>query len=357
MKGWSILLIFFHLFFGVQSQTLKNTLYIQGKVKIGKENASNVQITFFSEGEVFDQIKTNSAGKFTYKLPLQKNYDMVIYKDGYRSKYVRIIAQDIPDADAAFGYEFGGLYVTLFKAVKNIDDDILNEPVAKIIYDTDKYKFIFDASYFNEIEEEMTELQKEITALQENATQLKIAEEEAKLELEQEKTYFENQALLAMESKKMQIPLINTQPIIQENALIPTPQKIEINKNDTIAKIVSNDSVQNTITTGSKKEPNNLAQRDIKNTTVVKPSKIISNNERKPSEVPKASVIQPSFQKEIYRQGNKTITKVTLHINETKTEYRRVIADWGGRYFFKDEVPITEITWDTELKEYLNELK
>ncbi len=49
-------------------------------------------------------------------------------------------------------------------------------------------------------------------------------------------------------------------------------------------------------------------------------------------------------------QGSKTVTTRIVVRNGEGHTYKFVKHNWGGRYFFKDDKPITEIVWDKETK-------
>jgi hypothetical protein len=53
----------------------------------------------------------------------------------------------------------------------------------------------------------------------------------------------------------------------------------------------------------------------------------------------------------IYTEGNKTITKRIVVSNNLGDEYKKVVSNnWGGVFYFKNGVSITERIWDEETK-------
>lgn len=344
-----------------KTQTRKQILRIDGKIVQDKERLQGVSIILFSEGAEVDRFLTSSNGRFKYELPLEKNYFMVFSKNGYRSKYVNITATNIPEADAAFGYEFGGLEVSLFKDIKGLkNESVLDQPAAKIIYDTNLYRFVFDAGYFQEMEEQTQELQEELALLEEHPEELLAKQEEAQKAEQAERQKLDEEMMVAMKQQGIQSSETKTTPL-NTKAMSPPPNPIK--QEDPPAIIAS--------------KPTSEAESvPLKSTPVeTKPKAIITKQEKpKAIEQPKIQakgnlqsenkpVIdhtnsdKPIFKKEISREGNKTITRVSVTQNGISTSYRRVIADWGGRYYFKDDVAITSITWETDLSLYETELK
>lgn len=54
---------------------------------------------------------------------------------------------------------------------------------------------------------------------------------------------------------------------------------------------------------------------------------------------------------EVYREGNKTITKRVVVKNNRGNEYKKVQHDWGGKFYFKNDVSITQLVWQNETSE------
>lgn len=335
--------------FGIQSQTLKNTLRLQGKVVEGKERLQGVQIILYSEGEEVDRFNTSNNGRFTYLLPLEKNYDMVFYKPGYRSKYVRVLAKYIPEEDAAFGFEFGGIELALFKELSNLtSDQTLDQPMAQIIYDTNVYKFVFDASYFQEHEQEITLLNEELALLENKPEEVKQLQIEAQQAFEKEKQVLDAGVLQAMQKQNIQSTIPSTPTLNQAPKTLVIPEVKQAPDTEENTSVVSSPKPE--IKTNATELPK------PKPTIIRKPAKESVSQEPKPFK-PQDLSGQSTFSKNIFRQGNKTITQVSLIQDGKEIQYRRVIADWGGRYFFKDDVPVTQITWETDLNAYIHELK
>ena len=83
--------------------------------------------------------------------------------------------------------------------------------------------------------------------------------------------------------------------------------------------------------------------------------KIVAKNdnpEQKSKEI--ADNIAPGMTENVFRKGNKTITTRIVVTNSNKVEYKRVIADWGGKFFFKNNVSITEREFNEETNKYKN---
>ncbi len=352
-------------FFG-WSQTLREVLRVDGRVKGMNGKLENVRVALLYDGDVVQEQRTKSNGRFAFKIPLQKDYMMVFSKEGYRSKYVDIIASNIPEADAAYGYEFGGFEVPLFKNTQGINDEVLDKPVAEIIYDLEQYKFVFNRKHFEQIADAKEELEKELKELSENQKKLEekqalaLAKEQEEIRaLEQEKL----KAVERMRQKNMQ-PTSNPEVIALNTSLNNKKQLDELAQK---AKEIKEEPYLNTVEKPKetpiekrvvkpvpepKQEPKKINPPKPKKVIVQKP---VSNPEpvtKEPANPPKKeeSKANQKPEKRIYRKGNKTITEIKAYLPEGLVIYKKVVADWGGTYFFKDNVSLTVIDFEKEIE-------
>ena len=375
--------IFFTCFLFLLSQLLyaqRDMLRISGKVRENKEKLSGVRISLLNEGEEISFQTTENSGKFLYKLPLQANYMLIFSKRGYRSKYVEVIAENIPEFDAAFGYEFGGLDVTLFKEIQGLNDELLDEPVAKIIYDTIQMKFIFDVKYFEEIQARVDSLQlaieeqekdeQELLALQEAAKQEQEREEE-KLQEEREQALLREKQQAELKRKKELEEQKQEEDRKQEEARIEKEKQeqlvLEEQEKARLLKIQQEKQAEALMQAErereqkikeaqeAEKQRQELAKAKIEQEKREKEnivSKPIVKTEEKPKENTAQKKLNQVVTQKVYRKGNKTIVELTIVDGGITTEYRRVTADWGGKYFFKDDVSITERDYLELTKKY-----
>ena len=51
---------------------------------------------------------------------------------------------------------------------------------------------------------------------------------------------------------------------------------------------------------------------------------------------------------EVFREGNKSITKRIVVLGNEGNEYRMVKHDWGGKFYFKNGMSITLLAWNKE---------
>ena len=381
----------------------RDVLRLEGKIRENKEKLAGVKVSLLVDGEEVDYFVTENNGRFKYKLPLQKNYFMVFSKPGYRSKYINIIASNIPEDDAEFGYEFGGLDVSLYKEIKGLNDAILDKAVAQIVYDTNEYKFKFDAGYFEEIQDRMdslqlaleqTEEEEELLALEEAAAKaeeeerqqlileqeaankreaellaaivakkekerLSIEQEQLKRQKEEEMLHFDKLSVDSAQhekAKQEEQGRLATEKAAREKAEQEKEEQLEkerlaLEQQKQLEKEKEQKRIEELIAKKKEREEYERkkaaylkakAEKEAANAppTIAKGD---LNNEAPPgSSNTDTAEATPTMSETVYRKGNKTITERKLTENGVTTIYKKVIADWGGRFFFKGDTSITE---------------
>jgi len=324
------------------NQTLREVVRVEGKVKGKFEKIEQVRIALLFEGEIEKVKTTKKNGRFVFNIPLQRNYMLIFSKQGYRSKYVAIFASNIPEEDAAYGYEFGGLDVTLFKNIGGINDDILDKPVAEIVYDTELYKFTFNRSYFKDIAPQKEALEKELILLTKNKATLQEQQNIGLQEQISERAFYElkQQEAIDLMTKKQSTHTFDTS--VTTIKLSTQNHQLLLAKLEQKAK---DDKFQ------KEQRAKKIAELKARK----KEKALFASQKKQPPPTTK-EITKPNLEnkksasKNIYRKGNKTITEITIESNGSQIIYKKVLADWGGKYFFKDNIPITEIDFDLELE-------
>jgi len=324
----------------------------------------------------------------------------------------------MPEEDAAYGYEFGGLSVTLFKNIEGLNAELLDRPVAEIIYDLDQYKFVFNVKYFQEIEQQKIELEKELAEIKENKSELAQKEELALNTEKIERKTLERAQLKAVETlkkksitpvesdsdiglntnlnneallKKLETELADSEKqkqaelkdlekakresLIREEAIKKEKEQKakEIALLEEKAKLESLEIAQKKEAEMLKAEQKKLEQEKValqekeaqiekdklaaialaekkKQDILAAKEKLKNKGVQNLPETPKEIKKDTKASKEIYRKGNKTITEITVGSGPHPIVLKKVVADWGGRYFFKGSVAITEVDFDLEVE-------
>lgn len=175
---WLLFLFFTFSVFGQANQ-----LKIDGKVTHNGDNVENAKVTLFKDGTEVKQIRTKASGKFEFFLDLEATYEVHFTKERYVTKIIEVDTYGSPSEQAAFGYEFGGWEVTLFKDFPSLDKSVLEGPIGRIHFSEDIMNFDYDIKF---IRRKIDEVEK----LQEKALELEEEEEKRLAELEDQYQIF-----------------------------------------------------------------------------------------------------------------------------------------------------------------------
>lgn len=174
-------ILFFFLFFVLTRGNAQdvNNLAIDATVK-DKEGGrlENAKVTLIQDGAEVNRVTTGKNGRFDLFLDFGHEYFIEIEKSGFVSKKLYINTHNVPADEQAWGYEFGGFIIDLFKDVQGIDYSILDKPVGKVYYDEVISNFQYDKAYTKEIQAEVKELEEEYEAKKELALKLEQQREE-----------------------------------------------------------------------------------------------------------------------------------------------------------------------------------
>jgi tetratricopeptide (TPR) repeat protein len=171
----------------IGQQEVGLNLIVDLKHKGKSYNQSKIQIN--KNGSPFDQVKTTETGRFAYVFDYGAVYTIAFTGEGMTTKSLILDLTSTPDYEKSnlINWEIGIL--TLYKAYKNVNSDIFNEPVARIFFDEDQMDFAIDYKYGRKREKEITQVEKQLQA-------------EEKQELVVEKQQASEYALLLKEGDK-----------------------------------------------------------------------------------------------------------------------------------------------------------
>ncbi|MEQ9188881.1 MAG: hypothetical protein RLP15_14200 [Cryomorphaceae bacterium] len=151
-----------------------NNLAVDGTIK--DENGGRITgavITLIRDGEEVKRVQTGKNGRFDLYLDFGHEFIIEISKATYVAKKLYINTNNVPDDEQAWGYEFGGFVVDMFKRMDGVDYSVLENPIGKVYYEPNVENFVDDRVYTRQIKEEIDRL--------EDAQKEKIKQEEERL--------------------------------------------------------------------------------------------------------------------------------------------------------------------------------
>lgn len=130
--------------------------YLKPKIKNSIAALDSAQILIYTNNQLFAEYHTNTKGKCTFILPLDKIYRIDITKKGYATKFIEVNTMKIPKSKRGiFSFPFE---VDLFLLAPGLDISILKKPIAKLKYNGLYNQFDYDANYTNSMNQELIKL-------------------------------------------------------------------------------------------------------------------------------------------------------------------------------------------------------
>lgn len=153
-RRWIAFLLFFFCLSVAYAQD-QGYLEVKGTIKVDRENLENAKINIYLNGNKEKVYTTNDRGKFEFNIDLNKEYDIVVSKQGYYSKILYINSK-IPTADVGiWKYAFA---MELIPEIEGFDASLLDEPIGKIRFYEKFGDFDYDEEYTLSIQKRYREM-------------------------------------------------------------------------------------------------------------------------------------------------------------------------------------------------------
>jgi len=338
-----------------KNKTLKpGYLEIFGNIKCDEKNCGNVKIVLFRDTFKLQELVTNASGKFDIRLELNQLYYMNVSKDGMITK-VLTISTFVPDSSQLpyeYEYKFNVNLLENFSGFQNYE--AFKKPAAKIIYNEKFNDFDADEEYTRELQAEMKLLQETIKLRIEEDNRMKIdsiiAAKKLTDSLAAIKYTQDSIAKIKNDSlAKVKVQVQFNKEFAKEDSIANAQklkqQQIEQRKLDSAIKVQKPDTssvVQNkqTTTIVQNKKP------DIKNTTTTTDKKAPATN------LPKfADKAYPEgITHETYNEKGMVIYRDVVKKSTQQDSYLKIVYDWGGVFYFRNEVELSSSSYQQELQ-------
>ena len=133
-----------------------------------KSNAyTDALVKVFKNNSFLDQINVDQQGEFSYLLPYGFVYQLHFTGAGMATKIVELdLISNIPESEKTTVHDWSIGEIELFKSYKEIDLTKLEEPVARIHYETDMYEFSIDYKYTGKRKKELAGVEAQVEKLE-----------------------------------------------------------------------------------------------------------------------------------------------------------------------------------------------
>lgn len=137
-----------------------NIIQAGGYVKSGNKKLNGVLVKIYSEGKVYTEQVTDRIGRYSFILQFNKNYRIVLAKEGYL-KSIYIINTAAPEEVVKAKEEIlWQTYFEMYEQMPGMTMEYFPKPMASYMYDN--WFIVESNNYEKEIEPELTELEKVI---------------------------------------------------------------------------------------------------------------------------------------------------------------------------------------------------
>jgi tetratricopeptide (TPR) repeat protein len=122
----------------------ESILEVIGTAESNMQPLANVKVTLYKNGTSVRIVHTESNGEFIFNLDINSEYLIEIEKPGYLSKRIAFNTEIPAEVTGRWTMEFA---MNLFPGCEGVNTSILNEPVDRIKYSSNKADFISDEGY------------------------------------------------------------------------------------------------------------------------------------------------------------------------------------------------------------------
>ena len=366
---------------GYDSNAIEKNLVIKDAfVTEGERTIAGVLVEVKLNKTTIDSFLTDKTGGFKTDLRFDYKYLLKFSKVGFVTKLVEIDLTNIPTENKDKGYDLGRFQMGMVRYSEGMDIQEYKIPVARYYFDQRTRMVTLDREYLKNrkqkiekqkegnqavvasVEEEKDELQQEYNILIRDAD----IEFEAK-DYQLAKSYYREAMKLKplAEYPRTQIKIIDGMLdgkladgekykalIAQANEAFELSEyneakgmylaAIKVNTTDAYPR----DQIKkiDTLIAAKKAEDNSPKEENKKLT--LKGVEISSDRAAFCSQL--AKKYPQGLTVEKYMEGSKSITRRIIVEGDLGVEYKHVVHNWGGNYFFKNGKPTTRFTWQKE---------
>jgi len=121
--------------------------HIDGDMKDGFTDMSSAFVIVYVNGQKLKRVSADGNGTFDFDLDFGKNYELHFVKQGYATKKVDILLQNVTAEMVGIGCRPREVQVSMIQKVEGIDYSVLDKSVGQIFYDPEIECFDWDADY------------------------------------------------------------------------------------------------------------------------------------------------------------------------------------------------------------------
>lgn len=169
----TLLVLVFSLVNCAFSQKDQGYLEVKGTVKVDREGLSGAKINVYKNGTKDKVFNADDGGRFTLRLDLNSDYDLVFSKRGYFSKKLFFKTQVPPEDVGIWNYKFT---IELIPEIEGFNASLFNEPIGKFEFNNRLGDFDYDEVYTSNMQKRIKALMTEYEKARREAFKKLIAQ-------------------------------------------------------------------------------------------------------------------------------------------------------------------------------------
>lgn len=139
-------------------------LPVQGQISGDYGVLSGVKIEVFQGSALMKTYVTDAGGNYSFDLPLNSEYMIVVSKEGMASKKFSVSTRGVPAERATNKFSIIDADIGLYEKIEGVDYSVLNQPLNKYVYNPAIENFEFDKAYLQQMLGSLEQLKAQIEA-------------------------------------------------------------------------------------------------------------------------------------------------------------------------------------------------
>lgn len=144
--------------FNTFGQEVNGYLELKGTIQLEREGISGAKIEVYDGNKYVTMHTCDNNGKFKFELQLNKEYTLVVKKEGFFSKKLYVNTEVPKQDEGAWSYRFS---MELLSFVEGFNAAVLDMPIGKIKFVDDYGDFDYDEEYTRAMQKKLSEMMSE----------------------------------------------------------------------------------------------------------------------------------------------------------------------------------------------------
>ncbi len=355
-----ILLFLLGISFSLSAQKNKvikpGNLKIFGNVRSEEKNIPGAKMVVYKENERISEFICNSSGKFEIKLDLNQVYNIYVSKESYVTKILTITTAVPDSSELQYEYEYKFNVVLLDVFPGSQDAAVFKKPAVKILYNQKYQDFDYDQIYNTQIQNELKVYEESLKQNVEVRNQQKIDSLiQAKIVSDSLNKIRAKQSIVDKAKNDSLARLRTTTEYKQQIALQDSMDRVAQQRREDQERAKLDSTMRNRKDTSIAGIQNPKTKKDsmTRKGGDISQKKTDANKGKQTPTIPKFEdkVYPEGITEETYKEKGRVLLRHVVKKSGVQYSYIKISYDWGGMFYFKDELSMSPSTYTQELQQ------